>query len=338
MRKGKNGTIFVSDGEEIHTAYETQVSEAIGINFGSNFCAEHEWGLSSLKNSLGITEASVKNPGLAAHTVAGKAWKEAVTFHVVGEYALLRMSPYQRPSEFKTEKDLLDYTGELNLPNSNLSFAKRRRKINLQCAKTSEEREQAEADYQEEHSREVYNEHCATAWSDRDFGILVQGEDYIAFLSRLYEKGCAGQLAVLMFNPMPGNPFCNAGLCFIDKTKSPAFTRELDESLSTAFLRQHRLDKAVKKSGIEKRLKKAGKGYYELIPEWFDKDDEQKLAEGSAYPFHVWLNPADQDNNNFCWCTVEDLEEWIEGKDSKRRIGLIRFVRAYHNRLLNGRV
>ena len=56
---------------------------------------------------------------------------------------------------------------------------------------------------------------------------------------------------------------------------------------------------------LEKILEKAKCRYYALSLRWKDDDKKEVI---------FWLNPMEQDKNNFGWFTVEDLKDWAKGK------------------------
>ena len=73
-----------------------------------------------------------------------------------------------------------------------------------------------------------------------------------------------------------------------------------------------RLQTTAEKTGIAKKLKKAGLGWYALKPAWRDffKDPVYR----SKYKVIFFLNPEEQDKYNSGWFTVEELLQWIKGK------------------------
>ena len=76
-----------------------------------------------------------------------------------------------------------------------------------------------------------------------------------------------------------------------------------------------RLQKADLKTGVKKKLEKAGKRYFACSPKW--ANEIKSTADGKIETKHdviYWLNPMEQNIHNFGWYTVEDLEEWIEDK------------------------
>lgn len=100
------------------------------------------------------------------------------------------------------------------------------------------------------------------------------------------------------------NPFSRPGLNLLDITKLP---QEVLDAARVADFDHIHLTEAVEKTGIKTRLKAAKKTYYALSPQW---DDE--APEGVKF----FLNPTEQDRNNFGWFTVKDLDDWIAGRGS----------------------
>ena len=136
----------------------------------------------------------------------------------------------------------------------------------------------------------------AGAWSDSAFGLRVMDDDkdVIPFL---LDAANNNRLAIYLAGQ--SDSFGNSGLLLFDVNRLPEDglkqMREVD--LSTILIQ-----KAVKDTGIEKRLKEANCRYYALSP---------KFAEDGSLLF--WLNPMYQENNNYGWYTILDLEDWING-------------------------
>lgn len=69
------------------------------------------------------------------------------------------------------------------------------------------------------------------------------------------------------------------------------------------------LEKAKKKTRIEKSFKAAGRGFNALSPRWAEEGDQTK------YPVVFWLNGAyeqDLQAQPFGWYTVEELRQWLQ--------------------------
>lgn len=147
----------------------------------------------------------------------------------------------------------------------------------------------------------------ATAWDDGSFGILGKGDD-AAKIRELYKEIEAHNVAI--WNGGRIHPFQNGGLiiAIVDRIKPEDLEtlRAGDEDLE-------KLQAASDATGIIKRLEEAKKGYYACSPRWLGEtfktvDGEKK----STYPVIYWLNPLEQNDNNFGWYTVEDLDQWIQ--------------------------
>ncbi len=92
------------------------------------------------------------------------------------------------------------------------------------------------------------------------------------------------------------------GLRLIDADLIPD---EADQQLRDTDTSALNLEDAVAATGIRDRLKTAGRSFYALSPRWEDE---------AAGTFKFWLNPAEQDRNNYGWFTLQDLENWIAGR------------------------
>ena len=135
------------------------------------------------------------------------------------------------------------------------------------------------------------------SWCDHGFAILVnyQNKERI----ELIRDSILNRDAIIMLHG--GGPFRNAGLCILIKSLVPEdFSIDMYEADNAYY----KLRRAAEEIGIAKRLKEAGKNYFALSPKW--KDDTQTEV-------IFWLNPMEQDKNNYGWFTVKDLEDWIKG-------------------------
>jgi hypothetical protein len=142
------------------------------------------------------------------------------------------------------------------------------------------------------------------AWDESSFAIAIKGKE-VEFIQQLFEAFKNKDVAIWLGG---GGAFGNAGLVIVIaslvREEHKAVMLKADES-------RKRLLEAVKATGIEEKLKAAGKGFFEdkgylaLSPRWVD---EKETA------IHFWLNPNDQRKDNCGWFTLQDLLDWIEGK------------------------
>jgi hypothetical protein len=113
------------------------------------------------------------------------------------------------------------------------------------------------------------------------------------------------------------NPFDRGGLVVARASKIPA---EQAQVTLEADLAAKRLDDAAEATGIKAKIDAmpinrgplSMKRYFALHPSWA----KSGLTEGrsTAHPVIFFLNPAQQDKNNHGWFTVEELEQWLDGK------------------------
>lgn len=145
------------------------------------------------------------------------------------------------------------------------------------------------------------------AWDESSFAIAAIGQE-VGFLETLFEAFKNKDVAIWLGGGK--GSLANAGLVIVIVSLVSANNKEA--MLKTDDSRR-RLFEAVKATGIEEKLKAAGKGYFDskgymaLSPQWIDKEE-------TAIRF--WLNPMDQKNDDCGWFTVRDLLDWIEGKGS----------------------
>jgi len=139
------------------------------------------------------------------------------------------------------------------------------------------------------------------AWDGQSFGIRTNNDEGRDMLKLLHMAFKNNNIAIFL-GGRGGNPFSNSGLMLIIANEIPQDARD---SAANSDLSHFRLTKAAEATGIEAKLKKAGKSWYALSPRWTD-ETEQELK--------FWLNPEQQHKYNSRWCTVEELEQWAEDK------------------------
>ena len=145
----------------------------------------------------------------------------------------------------------------------------------------------------------------ATSWDDHSFAILACGKDEVAKLEQFLSLAKAEELCISMGTPK--TPFAAAGLNLLLRSKIPE--QEKSEMMKKD-IDAINLYMAVKRTRIEKILKKAGKEYYALLPRWEFESERGK----SRYKVRFFLNPKEQSKNNYGWFTVEELKLWAKGK------------------------
>ncbi len=104
------------------------------------------------------------------------------------------------------------------------------------------------------------------------------------------------------------NPFSNGGLVLIDMAN---LDEESKKDLRNQDIKSLDLAKCSDDilSFLQPKLDAAGKTYSSLSPQW--KDNKNKTT---RYDIIYWLNPRNQQEYNYGWFTVEDLELWANSE------------------------
>jgi len=247
----------------------------MGVNLGASFCAEHEWGVKRLNQCLGINSDS-KVMGIKRYHV-GKVAEGVITLmEEPNDVALI----IEEPSSWN-KRDKIDNVSR------ELTFSS--------YSKTPD---------------------FATAWDEKSLGIRVKGEKNIKKLKRVHEALLNNDAAVWLGG---GHVFENAGLVIGIVSLIP---KEMKDTMKAAHEDRKKLEDASEKCGIKQRIDEINNnfskehpgcydtplGYFALSPSWKRSDMKTK------HPVMYWLNPRHQDKVNYGWFTVEQLEQWIEGK------------------------
>lgn len=258
MRRASNGD-WLMEGDVL-----------VGINLGSDFCAEHEWGIEDLKSTLGVV---CEGYGIERRR-ARKPDKNCIALKTEGDTLNLIVQ----------RKFSLKYTLENSLDkNSEWKFYDNKNQM-------------------------------TTAWNENGFIVRVRGEENFKKLQKIHEELLKGNVAIWLGG---GGVFQNAGLCLaiVDNVSAENKKTMFDGDTS-----KENLKKAAEETGIKSKIDAANKeykrsydspwGYFALSPSWANEDRKEK----TKYPVIFWLNPMHQDTNNSGWFTVEELEQWLDGK------------------------
>lgn len=272
MRKGFNNEI-----------YKNEAGEFSGINLGSDFTSEHEWGIKDTQKAFGIDGELRKN---------NIALKRTTITKIPTGYSGLAFS-----KNTKGDKAILVFSSGLHYIEGELTLDKLLESF--------------------ERGLSGSGDAMSTAWSDGDFGIVVRTSEQAEMLSDLYQAFLVKDVSIWVGG---SGPFKNGGLQIAINSKiDPENISVMEES----DLDQLALIKASDKTGIIKRLKAKQAtapdrtwekpcGYYACSPSWMPESGN--LKKESKHPVHYFLNPQQQKENNHGWYTVEELDQWIKGK------------------------
>jgi hypothetical protein len=250
--------------------------KVIGISLGADYCAEHEWGINGLKRALGVDGAT---------------------------------------SEFAREKP--KYTKPAGLPRRMISKHDRVRLYEHKDAVVLLCMDQWSLDHFEERitkngivkafkphlPQDLTQSELGAAWDEGEFGIHGKGVN-AERIKDLYAAFQANNVGIWVGGRAIA--FENGGLILCIADRIPEVNAKM---LSDGDLDNEKLQAASDATGIVERLKEAGKGFFACSPRW----REDKSKKKSGHPVVYWLNPIEQDQNNYGWFTVEELDLWIKG-------------------------
>ena len=245
--------------------------QILGVNLSSDYCAEHEWGIKQIKREFGIPD-DISVYGMPRRKIT-------ITPETVNWVS------YDKREEIDGKKQMVHYEGFVYRPwyyeqtpsqaaanNSELTIYRPWKRIIGDAPTPS----------------------LGSAWSEGDFGVVSYDAETQKALKEIFEN-FATQNIVIMFAGTD-TPFENPGLVIAIADRIP-----YDYVLAwyNADKDWHKVRKEVEAMGIEDLLKKAGRRYFALSP--------RRQEDGSI---KFWLNPMEQDKNNFGWYTLEDLKLW----------------------------
>lgn len=267
MRRGHDNGWLEEDGN------------LIGINLGSDFVAEHEWGTKDLREILGVSEDEsilgierrrMKNPQMDGVILVEENKNNAglVVIHPweVKYFAEMGLKKYSDLS-FVGEK------AELATAWSGRDLGIRvKRPVNIKKLK------------------KIYK-----AIETKDAAIWIGG-------GGVFKNG---GLCIGIISKIP------------DHCKQEMYDADLDRQKLMVASEATGIKAKLDAVNAEFRKQCGGRfsvdtpcGYYALSPAWIGQDKKQY----SKYSVMYWLNPMEQKNNHYGWYTVEQLEMWVEGK------------------------
>jgi len=146
-------------------------------------------------------------------------------------------------------------------------------------------------------SASSYGRDFLSLWDENGFCAISSDPIKIAQLKIAYEAFASNDIAIWLGG---GGPFQNAGLCVAIASKLP---KEITDGWQQHDVEHNQLMADFRATGIEEKLKKAGKGYYALSP--------RREEDGSLI---FWLNPMEQNTYNFGWFKIPELEAWARNE------------------------
>lgn len=248
----------------------------IGVNLGADFTSEHEWGISGIREAYGIDDNAIGLDRRLIKNVPGKK--------------LVRGSP---------NLFVVDYSGKRakRIKRTWHGLVSSRYETQLGADITPDSIVRCEL-------QPFGSETFFGAWDDGSFGFLSAEGDVV---DEIWDAIHAKNLCIGLFNPIGQNPFSRSGLGLLIASRIPSPVVQLWVDSDTDA---KRLESESAATGIAQRLENAGLRYFALRPRWRSNDD----GRSTAHPVIYWLNPMNQDENDYGWFTVEELDQWIYGR------------------------
>ena len=174
------------------------------------------------------------------------------------------------------------------------------------CLKRSvfDDRKETAFSYIDDYMIQLDEKQFNAAWNSSNFLIHSSDTKIKEFLGKLKEAFVKKD--VVIFTGASG-VFKNGGLVVAIKSKLP---QEFKDKTLKQHLDTKKLYEYFRETGIENKLKNKGKRYMALSPRWGRADE----IANSDYKIMCWLNPHDQQNNQYGWYTIEELLLWADDR------------------------
>lgn len=291
MRRAYNSSVWRNDSGQV-----------IAVNLGADYCAEHEWGIKPLKESLGIRSFPDNE-----RTISDKEIIKALEPYVSGkERKNLGLPMRKINSKEVSHRSYGRYELANNLDTKGVKIVNRDYKNKTKETYTMwgvhfrwlSPLNDSGYDWKEVcgawYSKEA--EETVSYWNDSSFAFFSEDKQLVKDIVEAFERS-----DVAVWTGSSG-PFRNGGLIVAIASRLPEeFVKQMEESdLDTVLLRI-----AAAKENVRDILKDANKRYFALSPRW--KDDNKKEVQ-------FWLNPLEQNTYNYGWYSAKELRQWANNE------------------------
>lgn len=253
--------------------------EVMAVNLGADFTAEHEWGIKRMQQAFNINFVSEKP-------------EESVLEKLKKTLKLKKEEPL-----FGIEKRRIQKVNE------HLTFFERQGKKGKEYIMLFSRYFNMSKEIEKEVQipRELYIDEktgIGTAWDEATFGVIVTSE-HKNHLEEIYQAFHDKDISIHLGG---GGVFQNAGLVLSIVSRIP---QQIKDEMIEGDRDRYRLENMAQETGIHQILKEANKRYYALSPRWKDETKTEVV---------FWLNPMEQNQNNFGLYGVEDLLLWSKNE------------------------
>ena len=251
--------------------------KVIAVNLGSDFTAEHEWGISGIYSKLGIT---------GPDTIDEKIGSIDKIKQFFG------LKKYRVGIETRTQT--IDPVIVHNLDSDGVKKSGLNPMWGIGIVETWRAQHPIEwadfVDYMTE------REELIGHWDEKAFLFMCPDRGVV---EEIHEALKRKDITIWLGG---SHAFSNSGLIIAIGSRLP---KEVRDRFAESDMDHISLKKAAFDTGIHAKLRAAHKEYFALSPRWSD-DSKKEVV--------FWLNPREQDVNNFGWYTSKELEQWTRGE------------------------
>jgi hypothetical protein len=278
MRRGREGSFWKDE----------KTNQIIAINLGSDFCAEHEWGIKGIQGTLGIQ-------GYSGVSFSRNRIKEILEILKLSKTKKIGIEARTMTTILPSKKLVDNLSSDGVQVSSGFGKEKKMHKMWGLALVSDWNADSFEfsrlADWYSPEKEELIGH-----WGENDFGFLCEDKEIVSELKEAFNRK---DIAVWTGS---SGAFQNGGLIIAIASRLPDdYKLEWNSKDKDSI----ELDKAAAETGIYEKLEAADKRFFALSPRWKDKENKKVV---------FWLNPYDQQNNESGWYTVEDLTDWIKGE------------------------
>jgi len=260
----------------------TEDGQLLGISFGADFCAEHEWGIKTIKQIFAINDSYV---------------------------GVMRREAFAVPSAKHFRH------GTIKVPTSRRASAK---KVDVHILRAQDYFHNNQLEWYGGRSELIVDDYFrdpVCLWSDSGFAIATLNK---AALDQMISAIEQRDVCIGLFGGMAA--FGNPGLTILIKSRIPAdvAAQWTEADLDAIELQKASDETGIIAKLAAFNIEQKAKGhlhfqtpctYFACSPRW-NNDKKAKTKWRVVY----WLNPCNQSENQYGWYTAEELELWMEGK------------------------
>ena len=281
----------------------TEDHRPLGLALGYDWCAEHERGIAALSALLGVP--TVEYPMGVQDRLAKPSARAQECIQFTAFIARLPCAPGSVQKTFAVPGARLIVSDELCSPwrvntESHQRWLANPKKPRAAHTFGTPKHQELNVDgfVIPSKTMRASDPLVESQWGASGFDVTVWGADRVGALAEIHQALLKGQLTVS--TGKSANPFGRGGLHLMIASKLP---EPFKQSVLDNDKAHQALCSALANTGIEAAIARAGKGFYALMPRFWEDGERQVLK--------CFLNPREQSKYNSGWFTIEELQDWL---------------------------